>query len=49
MRLSFLRAYVREHNIYLWAGNLISELAAIRLDSPQEPVREEPRVLARAG
>ena len=35
-RMARMRAYVREHNIYLWAGNLISELASIRLDSPQE-------------
>ena len=34
-RMSRMRAYVREHNIYRWAGNLISELAAVRVeDSP---------------
>jgi trehalose-6-phosphate synthase/uncharacterized membrane protein affecting hemolysin expression len=48
-RMARMRAYVREHNIYLWAGNLISELAAIRLDAPQEPVPAEPRLLARAS
>jgi trehalose-6-phosphate synthase len=48
-RMARMRAYVREHNIYLWAGNLISELASIRLDSPQEHVRDQPRLLARAG
>lgn len=31
-RMARMRAYVREHNIYLWAGNLIAELAAVRLD-----------------
>jgi trehalose-6-phosphate synthase len=48
-RMARMRAYVREHNIYWWAGNLISELASIRLDSPQEAAREQPRLLARAG
>jgi trehalose 6-phosphate synthase len=48
-RMARMRSYVREHNIYLWAGNLISELASIRLDSPQEQVRDQPRLLARAG
>jgi trehalose-6-phosphate synthase len=48
-RMARMRAYIREHNIYLWAGNLISELASIRLDSPQEQVRDQPRLLARAG
>ncbi len=48
-RMARMRTYVREHNIYLWAGNLISDLAAIRLDTPQEPVHEEPRILARAS
>ena len=35
-RMARMRAYVREHNIYLWAGNLINELASIRLDAPRE-------------
>jgi trehalose 6-phosphate synthase len=48
-RMARMRAYVREHNIYLWAGNLISELASIRLDAPQEPTREQPRLLARSA
>jgi len=30
-RMARMRSYVREHNIYRWAGNLITELAAIRL------------------
>jgi alpha,alpha-trehalose-phosphate synthase [UDP-forming] len=33
-RMSRMRAYVREHNIYRWAGNLISELAAVRVEDP---------------
>ena len=36
-RMARMRSYVREHNIYRWAGNLIAELAAVRLDSsPRE-------------
>jgi hypothetical protein len=27
-----MRAVVKEHNIYHWAGNLIGELAEIRLE-----------------
>ncbi len=40
-RMSRMRSYVREHNIYRWAGNLIAELAAVRLESsrPEPPVR----------
>ncbi len=33
-RMSRMRAYVREHNIYRWAGNLISELASLRVEEP---------------
>jgi trehalose 6-phosphate synthase len=36
-RMSRMRSYVREHNIYRWAGNLIAELAAVRLESPEQP------------
>jgi trehalose-6-phosphate synthase len=32
-RMSRMRTYVREHNIYRWAGSLIAELASIRVDS----------------
>ena len=32
-RMMRMRAYVREHNIYRWAGTLIAELAAVRLDT----------------
>jgi trehalose 6-phosphate synthase len=30
-RMSRMRAYVREHNIYRWAGSLIAELASLRV------------------
>jgi trehalose 6-phosphate synthase len=36
-RMARMRLYVREHNIYRWAGTLIAELAAIRLQPAEEP------------
>jgi trehalose 6-phosphate synthase len=33
MRMRRMRAAVREHNVYRWAGNLIGELAEVRLDA----------------
>jgi trehalose-6-phosphate synthase len=33
-RMKRMRGYVREHNIYRWAGNLIAELASLRVDEP---------------
>jgi hypothetical protein len=30
-----LRAGVREHNIYRWAANLLSDLTEIRIDAPE--------------
>ena len=27
---------VKENNIYRWAGNLITELCEVRLDSPED-------------
>jgi trehalose-6-phosphate synthase len=48
-RLARMRQFIREHNIYRWAGNLIAELAAVRLPlsetAPQES-RSEPAKLA---
>ena len=32
MRMQRMRRMIREHNIYRWAGNLISELCELRLD-----------------
>jgi len=32
-RMQRMRAVVEEHNVYRWAGNLIAELAAIRLET----------------
>jgi hypothetical protein len=31
-----MRKAVREHNIYRWAGNLITELCEVRLDGSDE-------------
>jgi trehalose-6-phosphate synthase len=33
-RMARLRSTVREHNIYRWAGSLIAELAAVRVEVP---------------
>jgi alpha,alpha-trehalose-phosphate synthase [UDP-forming] len=34
MRVRNLRKQIREHNIYRWAGNLITELCELRLEGP---------------
>ena len=34
-RMVRMRQTVKEHNVYRWAAELISELADIRLDTPQ--------------
>jgi trehalose-6-phosphate synthase len=34
-RMRRLRAGVREHNIYRWAANLLSDLTEIRIDTPE--------------
>jgi trehalose 6-phosphate synthase len=46
-RMQTLRRTVREHNIYRWAANLISELAEIRL-APQQ-AQQLPAAQASAG
>ena len=50
-RMARMRTYVREHNIYRWAGALIQELVSVRLDAPEErPLRPaHARLLARVG
>jgi trehalose 6-phosphate synthase len=49
-RMARMRSYIREHNVYRWAGDLIAELGSIRLDVPQEPAEAEaPHLLARVG
>jgi len=37
-RMRRMRAAVKEHNVYRWAGNLIGELAEVRLDAPPPAV-----------
>jgi len=32
MRMARMRTYLREHNVYRWAGSLIGELTSLRLD-----------------
>lgn len=34
-RMQRMRRVVREHNVYRWAGNLIGELAEIRIEEPE--------------
>jgi trehalose-6-phosphate synthase len=34
-RMERMRRTVKEHNVYRWAADLISELAEIRLDAPE--------------
>jgi trehalose-6-phosphate synthase len=33
-RMRRMRASVREHNVYRWAANLLSDLTDIRIDAP---------------
>ncbi len=48
-RMTRMRTYIREHNIYRWAGDLISELVSLRLDTAEDRPREKPHLLARVG
>ena len=34
-RMRRMRATVKEHNVYRWAGNLLSELAELRIDEAE--------------
>jgi len=45
-RMARMRAYVREHNIYRWAGGMIAELAAIRVTAAAPVTRRLRRVVA---
>ena len=35
-RMKRMRRTVKEHNVYRWAADLLSELAEIRLDAPEK-------------
>jgi trehalose 6-phosphate synthase len=48
LRMHRMRKYIREHNIYQWAGNLITELVELRLDAHEE-VREKSRTSVSAA
>jgi trehalose 6-phosphate synthase len=37
MRVHRMRKIIREHNIYRWAGNLVTELCELRLDGNDRP------------
>ena len=36
LRVQRMRKVIKEHNIYRWAGNLITELCEVRLDQPED-------------
>ncbi|MBZ5600499.1 MAG: trehalose-6-phosphate synthase [Acidobacteriia bacterium] len=36
LRMQRMRRVIKEHNIYRWAGNLITELCEVRLDAAQD-------------
>ncbi len=36
LRMQRMRRVIKEHNIYRWAGNLITDLCEVRLDAPED-------------
>jgi trehalose 6-phosphate synthase len=36
LRMRRMRKVIKEHNIYRWAGSLITELCEVRLDAPED-------------
>jgi trehalose-6-phosphate synthase/uncharacterized membrane protein affecting hemolysin expression len=48
-RMKRMRTYVREHNIYRWAGSLIAELAALRVEGTALPPISSGTVAAAAS
>jgi len=48
-RMQRMRAVVKEHNVYRWAGSLIAELAAIRLAPASAAVDTELKAVVHAG
>jgi alpha,alpha-trehalose-phosphate synthase [UDP-forming] len=48
-RMVRMRTYVREHNIYHWAGTLITQLASLRLDADDWSARAPSELTAYAG
>jgi alpha,alpha-trehalose-phosphate synthase [UDP-forming] len=41
LRMQRMRRIVREHNVYTWAGNLISDLSDIRLEETESAANQE--------
>ncbi len=35
LRMQHMRRVVREHNVYRWAGNLLSDLCEVRIETPE--------------
>ena len=40
LRMRRMRKLIKEHNIYRWAGNLVTELCEVRLDAPEDAPEE---------
>jgi trehalose-6-phosphate synthase len=40
LRMHRMRKIIKEHNIYRWAGNLITELCEVRLDASEDAQEE---------
>jgi hypothetical protein len=38
-----MRRAVREHNIYRWAANLLSDLTEIRIEAPERMEARQPQ------
>ena len=36
LRVHRMRQIIKDHNIYRWAGDLITELVEVRLDEPED-------------
>jgi hypothetical protein len=43
-----MRNVIKDHNIYRWAGNLITELCEVRLEAPED-VQEKSRASVSAA
>jgi trehalose-6-phosphate synthase len=42
-RMQWMRRAVKEHNIYLWAANLLSDLTEIRIEATERPETRQPQ------
>jgi trehalose 6-phosphate synthase len=49
LRMRRMRELVREHNVYRWAGRLIGDLSAIRIESADRPAARPARSLEVTG